>query len=416
MQFNLPLENNKTILALGAESAGNFSVFYKGTLFLSSDFGDLLIEKNWLEYQKAVLNYLNQNNLQPDVILSDLHPLFKTTYWGNFLASQYSASYLPIQHHLAHLCSAIGDKFLTSNFSLPILFYGIASDGTGYGLDEKIWGGEIFKIQYDSSSRNKKLIFTRIGHLENQFLIGGDLAIQEPARMLLGILAKIFFPDFLNSTTSKKIGGKEKKKFYIYFKKYYSFNELELFLNQLQQKFNCPTTSSTGRILDATSLFLGFCSNKRNYKHEPIDKLEKNSSLIYKMNLEPKITSSINPNINLATKYSDLDSDYILDTTYLFRYLLQHFSEDKKHLASLTQIYLAQGFLKIIKKYHSCHIFSSQIDFTLKNIPLFLAGGMADNKLIASYLVSQGVYAATKIPRGDASISFGQVIYYLLNF
>ena len=386
MLFNFPSNAKLSILALGAESAGNFSVYQKGKICFSENFGDLLVEKNWGNYQKAVLKYLKDNKIKPDVIVTDLHPLFLTTHWGAELAQKYKARHISVQHHLAHIFSAIGDKIIQNpSYKLRVASYGIACDGTGYGLDGKIWGGEIFKIA-KLETENSKLKIERIGHLENQILIGGDLAVQEPARMLISIL-----DNFL-----------DKKEIYKLVKKYYSQNEFELLYNQLKQNFNCQETSSAGRVLDAISLLLGFCGNERKYKHEPLDLLEKNSTEPY-VDLKPKILRR--PLGSVAADPKGLPG-LILDTAYLFNYVINYVhKKDKKRLAATAQLYLAQGLYEIISMLHApCSM-----------LHVFFAGGMANNKIISSYLESKDIYTAKKIPRGDAGLSFGQVVYYLLS-
>ena len=359
------IANKKTnkILALGAESTGNFSVYFGGKVYFSPEFGDLLEEKNFQKFKKIVLNYLKENKIKTDIILTDLHPFYKTTIWGAEMAKKFKAKHIQVQHHLAHIFSAIGEKIIIENCKLKIEnCIGIVCDGTGYGEDGKIWGGEVFQIQ------TGKLQTKRIGHLENQTMLSGDLAVKEPVRMLIAILNKFLI----------------KKEIYKFVKKFYTRNQFELLYNQLQQNFNCQETSSAGRVLDAVSVLLGFSENQRNYKHESIDLLEKNSHKPY-LGLKPKITN------------------YELLTTPLFEYLIKNLHRDKKRLAAAAQLYIAQGLYKI------CQIsnVASQIYF---------AGGIANNKIISSYLESKGVFVNKKIPRGDAGISFGQIIYFLTNW
>ncbi|MFZ2193691.1 MAG: hypothetical protein WAV31_05595 [Candidatus Moraniibacteriota bacterium] len=361
--------NKKNILALGAESAGNFSVFKNGEIYFSEDFGDLLEETNWENYQISVLTYLKTNQIKPEIILTDLHPLYKTTTWGKELAKKYHAKLLPIQHHHAHIFSVIGDKMLYSkSYKSKTTNYGIAMDGTGYGTDEKIWGGEVFKV------KGKEIL--RIGHLENQIILGGDLAVKEPARMLIGVLSKIL----------------SNKEIYPFIRKYYTRNQFELLYNQLSQNFNCQETSSTGRILDAVSLLLGFCNNERKHKHEPINLLEKNSTVPYS-DLIPKII------------FDEKEKIYILQTTPLFKYLIKNINKDKKKLAATAQLYIAKGLYEIIKLKTKSQ----------KPETFFISGGISNNKIISSFLESKGAYVNKKIQRGDAGLSFGQVVKYLLN-
>lgn len=350
------IKKNTAILALGAESSGNFSIYTDGSIYVSKDYGDLLDDNNFSRFQKDVLKYIKDNKIK--IVISDLHPLYKTTKWGETLAKNMHAEYFKVQHHLAHVFSASEDNKNTDSF------IGIASDGTGYGLDDKIWGGEVFDIKL---VKQKIKSISRIGTLEPQMMIGGDLSIKEPARMLIGILSKFL----------------DKDPVYDFVKKYYNKNQFEVLNNQLQQKFNCEETSSTGRILDAVSLLLGFCENQRGYKHEPITLLEKNSTIPYD-DLPLEVLKSAN-------------GCYLL-TTNLFKYLIKNINKDKKRLAATAQLYIAKGFHALIPK---------------SNHNIYFAGGMANNKIIADYLKSKGVRVSEHVPRGDAGISLGQIAYHL---
>ena len=369
--FSFKGKNEKIALALGAESAGNFAVYFKNSLYFSSDFGDLLIDKNFQNYHTALNLFLKKNKIKPDIILTDLHPLYRTTDLGKKLAKKYQAEQLPIQHHLAHIFTTVGESQLASGEKIPTNFFGLACDGTGYGSDGLIWGGEIF---YFSTKNSKISKIERIGQLENQTLIGADLAIKEPARILLGLLAK-----FLS-----------KKEIFVYLKKYYTQNEFEVLYNQLRSKFNTSETSSTGRILDAAALLLGLAGNERKFKHQPTMQLEKNSTAPY-TNLRPQIA------------FDKKEKKYLLLTTPLFVYLLKNLSRDKKRLAATVQSYLARGFFAIINQ-------ESKIKKTI-----YLGGGLSTNKIISFFFTARGAILNKKIPAGDAGLSFGQICYYFYN-
>lgn len=364
--FETKLKGKKNILALGPESSGNFSVFQKGKIFFCQSGMDLLDEKNFKNFKNSVLGFLRKEKIKPNIILTDLHPRYRTTKFSEKLTQKFGAKNIGVQHHMAHIFSSVGDKIVhDSSYKIPGIFFGVACDGTGFGIDRKIWGGEVFEI-----SQTKRI--KRIGHLENQILIGGDLAVREPARMLISILSK-----FLN-----------KKDVYRFVKKYYSRNQFEVLYNQLQEKFNCQETSSTARALDAASVLLGFSGNLRDQKHGPALALEKNSSRPY--NLAPKII------------FDDEEKNHILLTTPLFEYLLNNISKDKKRLAATAQIYIVKGLAEIVENGEKAGEYEC-----------FFSGGMADNTIMSRYLSSQGYYLSKKIPRGDAGLSFGQIIYYL---
>ncbi len=422
------------VLALGAESAGIFAVYKNGNIFISENFGDLLEENNFLQYKKTVLDYLKKEKIKLNIVLTDLHPLYKTTILGEELAKKYKAPQIKIQHHFAHVFSAVGDFSLNTKYEIPNTFYGIALDGTGYGLDGNVWGGEIFKISNDkfqmtnqcqnpkSKMKIKKddLRIERIGSLEEQIMIGGDLAVKEPARMLIAILARITnskfpplqrgikgdLPNKLQITNTKT----QKDFIYKYVKKFYTRNEFEMLYNQMEQNFNCQITTSAGRVLDAVSVLLGFSENERKYKHEAVKKLEENSDNPY-----GDIESQIKSTLTLLYKRRGISQDFplckgglrgILQITLLFEYLIKNIHKDKRRLAATAQKYIAEGLFEIIKNHDS--------RFMLHN-SCFAAGGMANNKIISAYLEKQGVYLSKKIPRGDEGIVFGQIVYYLLN-
>ncbi len=419
-KIDLPVKKNNNILALGAESAGIFAVYKNGEIFISDNFGDLLDESNFLKYRKAVWEYYAEKKIKPDAILTDMHPLYKTTILGAELAEKFKSRHVKVQHHLAHIFSSVGDTIIlntppslklqrTRKYLIPNTFIGIAMDGTGYGLDGNIWGGEILKISNDkfpmtneipnpqsqilnrSQNLNSKIQVTRIGSLEEQTMIGGDLAVREPARMLIAILARIM--NYESRVKNKKHGIiNSKGDVYRFVKKYYTHNEFEALYNQMEQDFNCQRTTSTGRVLDAASVLLGFAGNERKFKHEAIKKLEENSAKPYK---------------DIELRIMNHESRKILDTTFLFKYLIKNIKRDKKRLAATAQLYIARGLYGIIHK---------NIQYPLSNIhPIFAAGGMTNNKIISEYLKKQGVYLSKKIPRGDEGIAVGQVVYYLLN-
>lgn len=375
--LHYPLITSKKILALGGESSGNFTVYKNGWIYFSPDFGDLLNEKKWENYQKNLFAFLKNNDIKPEIILCDLHPDFKTTLFAKKLAQKYKSNLIQVQHHLAHIFSAFGEDEIRENKDKKE-FISIAMDGTGLGLDGKIWGGEVFKVTSNKVTGNRA---TRIGHLENQPMIGGELAIKEPARMLVGILSK-----FLN-----------KDEIYGFVKKHYNLKEFELIYSQLKENFNCLETSSAGRILDAVSILLGFSKNERLFKHQAAKLLEKNSSIPFE-------------NINISISKSN-----VLEITPLFEYLIKNINKDKKRLSATSQLYLAKGLSQIALKDQKLPIYPHTKKEIGKNfgVGVYFAGGITNNKIISEYFLSQGFVENTEIPKGDAGLSFGQLMYYM---
>ncbi|MCK5084303.1 MAG: hypothetical protein KAQ64_01475 [Candidatus Pacebacteria bacterium] len=397
--LNFPIKKKICILSLGAESVGRFCFYDNGKIYISENFGDILDVKNLANFNKAILKQIETK--KPNIILTDFHPFYNSTVFGSELSKKLKIPHIQVQHHIAHIFSTVGDNIIRiknqesriKNLSLviPKEFYGIASDGTGFGFDRNIWGGEVFQVKNEKrKTKSTSLVINRISSLEEQTMIGGDLAVKEPARMLISILSK-FLP---------------KEKVYENVKKFYTENEFELLYNQLQQNFNCQKTTSTGRILDAVSVLLGFADNKRDFKHEATKLLEENSTLPYK---------------DYELRIKNYKSRKIINTTYLFEYLLKNIHKDKKRLAATAQECIARGFYEIIRRCAKETRFPignrvSDIPDSRFQIPdSFLAGGMANNKIISSYLENKDVYTSKKIPRGDEGIAFGQIVFYILN-
>ncbi len=336
---------NKQILALGAEMMNTFCCYGNGNAILSGHIGNTR-NMNSFEYSKRMINkFLKFTKIKPEILVSDLHPEYNTSRYARELSKKLNIPLIKVQHHIAHIYSVAVENNLDD-------FTGIACDGLGFGSDGKIWGGEVFHND------------NRVGSLEEQTMMGGDSAVKNPAKMLIGILNK-----FLNEQEIEKI-----------MLKYYSKNEIKLLQNQYKEKFNCIKTTSAGRILDAAAALLGICE-KRTYDGEPAMMLESGSGEPY--DLKPVIEEK---------------SRWILKTTPVFEFLIENFDKDKGILAATVQEYIAKGLFEIAGKY---------------NKPIVFSGGCAYNKIMTEYLVKRGVYVNEKVPAGDGGISFGQVGYVL---
>lgn len=340
-----------TILALGAESSGGLALLHRQKLYCQYDFGDLQNHDNFSHYQKTLHSLLKKTGARPRIVVCDLHPDYVTTVLAKKLAARWQARLAPVQHHHAHLGTALADWVWIRGHKMPLRWAGIAMDGTGYGLDGTIWGGEVF--------HGTPWNITRVGSLEPIPLIGGEKAIHEPARILIaaGLPDKIL-------------------------RKFYSLKQLALLRAQLESRFNTPLASSTARVLDAAAVLLGFSPNHRFFKHSAVAALEKHSTHPY--SLQPKIQNNL------------------LSIRFLFEYLLKNLKRDRQRLADTAQTYIARGLFEIARR-------------NVKNAPVFFGGGMADNGVMRHHLEPKGAICAQKLPRGDAGIAIGQMFRVLSN-
>lgn len=367
--FPVKLENKSRInvLALGAEENVTICLLKENDAFLSQYIGNTT-HINTLEFlEDSVYHLLKITNTRPDFIACDLHPGFNTTKLGKELSRKFKIPLVQIQHHYSHSASLIAE----SNSNLIVT---ICCDGFGYGLDEKAWGGEI--ILY----KDKK--FERIGHLKEQRMPGGDIAVYYPARMATGILYNSFDENEL-----RKILIKNK----LYFK--HGNQEIKTILRQLKKDINVPRTTSTGRVLDAISSLLSVC-HYRSYEGEPAMKLE---AIGNKGKREFDFPISIR--------------DGILDTTKILERVLE-LKEDGNRIEDIAfsaESAIAEGLtviaLDIAKK--------ENIGF------IGISGGVAYNNVIVkriSEIVNEKGFEFIqheKVPCGDGGISLGQVRYVL---
>ena len=344
---SLPMpKGEQNILAVGAELSNTFCVYDKeGRATLSQYMGTTSNVQTLERYKKSVHSFLQYTNAEPGLIVCDLHPNYNTTRFAEQFSEELQVPLKQVQHHKAHAFGLAAEHGLDD-------FVAIVSDGLGFGEDGTIWGGEVFNGD------------ERVGHLEEQFLLGGDSAARFPAKMLFSILRN--FMDTLEAAN--------------YLRRAFDPSTLTLLDKQLSERYNAPVTTSTGRILDAVSYLLGFC-DERTYDGRPAMLLEAHSGESF--DLEPVIEENV------------------LKTTPLFEYLVKNIDKDKVRLGATAELYLARGLFEIAKQFGK---------------PILWSGGVAYNRIMTEFMLQNGVLTHTNIPPGDGGISFGQIAYALKHF
>lgn len=226
IELKLPFEVRTPVLACGADLKSAFAFAEGCKAYLFDGFGDLSDPCNYRNYARAVEGARKRLDIAPDVVVCDLHPgYFSTKFAGEYARRTLRASPYGVQHHEAHVASVMTDSSVKGNV------FAAAFDGTGYGHDGNIWGGEFF-------TGNAKA-FKRVGHLDYAPMPGMDAAIMEPRRMALSYLYAAFGDDCprLGIAPVKKISGIE-------------WNVLK---KMMDKKINSPLTSSMGRLFDAVA-------------------------------------------------------------------------------------------------------------------------------------------------------------------
>jgi len=316
-------------------------------------------------------------NLKDAVLVSDMHPLYRSSLLAERWSSAYGSELIKVQHHKAHMASVLLDNF----HAIDEPAVTIAIDGAGYGEDNAIWGGEI--LVWDGEKADRK------AHLEYQVMPGGDLAARFPARMLTSILSKVMSEEEI-------INLFEKKGLIEYFPR--GIEELHLcFISAKLGKG--PLTSSTGRVLDSISALLRLCK-ERTYEGEPAILLEDHAS-------EGR-------EIELAIQDSSTDRERIIPITDLVCHLA-YLSDNSK---SQDIAYTAQLTIGKLLGQVACN---EAVSLGARKI--YVSGGAAVNEYIL-----RGIEASIKntglilkmhkrLPTNDGGISAGQVfIAKLLGF
>lgn len=227
--FPVPFEpvDNATIFAAGGELKSAFALLNKNNLYISQYLGDQGTLESQESYVQTLQHFMQLLQCRPDKILVDLHPAYAVSQLGKaYAAENIAGTVTEVQHHMAHLGAVLAENNLL-NIEEPVLGY--VWDGTGYGADKQIWGGEIFIYQQQEVNR--------IGHLKYFPQIVGDKMSKEPRLSALSLLKD--FPAHQ-----------------LMIQKYFSQTEWAYYQKMLQQEHPLMT-SSMGRFLDGLACMLG---------------------------------------------------------------------------------------------------------------------------------------------------------------
>ncbi|WP_312884180.1 carbamoyltransferase HypF [Clostridium psychrophilum] len=234
--------NIRNILACGPNMKNTFCIGKEGFLFLSQYNGNLENLETYDHYKKNIEHFKKIFSFSPKFIAYDMHPGYMSTKY----ALTYNLPKIAVQHHHAHIVS----NMFENNLDEKVI--GVCFDGTGYGTDSKIWGGEFMICD--------RLEFKRVAHLDYIKMPGGEKAIKEPWRMAVSYLYK-----YLSEEKSKK----EVKDILI---KLYGNKAINL-ISILNSNINCIETSSMGRLFDAMSNIIGI-TDKVTYEGQASIELE----------------------------------------------------------------------------------------------------------------------------------------------
>ncbi|PEG33259.1 carbamoyltransferase HypF, partial [Mycolicibacterium agri] len=216
-----------TVLAVGGELKNTFCLFDGRRAFMSAHVGDMGSAATLQAFGQAV-DQLCEIRPAPQRVAADLHPAYVTRTWAERHAGARPLDL--VQHHHAHVASLLAEH---GRLGEPII--GVAFDGTGYGCDEAVWGGEILRLGIDSHR------FTRVGHLAAVPMAGGDAAVRNPWRMALAHLWAAGI-GWENDLAPVQVASSQ---------------EMRLLRSQFETGSGCVPCTSMGRLFDAVASLLG---------------------------------------------------------------------------------------------------------------------------------------------------------------
>lgn len=229
--------NLPSVLACGGELKSTFCISRGDEFFISHHIGDLENTETMRSFEEGIKHFKQIFHINYEIIAYDMHP--------EYLATKYAleagiAKLMPVQHHHAHIASCAAENNLNGDI------IGVAFDGTGYGEDGHLWGGEFFSGNYTN--------YKREGHLKYVAMPGGEKAIREPWRMALSYLYSYSSDEGLDLSSDLIFGTKLEE---FDFLREVDSEKTSMIIQMLEKKINSPLTSSIGRLFDAVSALIG---------------------------------------------------------------------------------------------------------------------------------------------------------------
>lgn len=226
------------IFAAGAELVNCFCIGKGNQAILSQHIGDLKNLETYVFYKQTFDTLKKAFRFEPQCVVTDLHPDYLSTRFGEELNKET----LRVQHHYAHVVSCMVENDLYE----PVI--GLSFDGSGLGDDGTIWGSEFLVADLDG--------YERLSHFEYIELPGGDKATFEPWRIAVAYLYKIYGKDFLNLDLD--------------FLKEIPTSRINVIVQAIDKKINCPVSCSAGRLFDAVSALMNICTFSTFHAEAPM--------------------------------------------------------------------------------------------------------------------------------------------------
>jgi hydrogenase maturation protein HypF len=368
-------QNAPAILALGGELKNTFCLIKDGQAILSQHLGNLAHPGTNAAYGQTLTLYRQLFDHHPEVLVIDCHPDYLPSRFGRDWAAAASLELIEVQHHHAHIAACMADNGIALN-APPVL--GVALDGTGYGADGSLWGGEFLLADYRG--------YRRLASLSTVAMPGGEAAIEQPWRMTYAHLRRMaawytLTDEFGDLSYFRTLANKP----------------LATLNGMLESGFNSPRTSSCGRLFDAVSALIGVCQTV-SYEGQAAIELE---AIVDRNALDQGYPFAIVLAGGLPR----------LEPQSMWRSLLEDLraSVPPGVIAARFHIGLAHAVAQMIEHLRQQHgdLWGSRIA---------LSGGVFQNTILATELIrcleAQGLQVLRhgQVPANDGGLSLGQAV------
>ncbi len=387
LPISFPLEKGQSVLSLGGELKNTICRGREGLFYLSAHIGDIGEVEAEEVLEETVPRLETLLDIAPQAICCDLHPSYATARIAEKIAKRRGLPLIRVQHHYAHILSCMAEN----NYRGKGL--GVAFDGTGYGRDGSIWGGEV--LEADLSH------FERLSHITLFKQPGGDKAAKEGWRVALSMIYSVL--DKGQPLTGDGLDIEKshvKEEFFSIVEKLdlCGKSEAGLVLKQLDLNINCIVSSSMGRLFDAVSAILGI-KNSSDYEGEAAMALEREASKWERAEICREDIKGENEG-----PYSGL-----LRTDLIFSDILRRRirGEERGELAYRFHYHLSRALSELLMRLRKERGINT----------VALSGGSWQNRLLLSLTCKSLEEAGFKIllhrklPPNDGGIALGQAVY-----
>lgn len=371
LPFMMSTEWKGKVLAVGGELKNTFCIGVDSRFYPSPYVGDLEDLRTVKALQETIQRFQTLLEVHPQVVVCDLHPKYNSTV----VAEELGYPIVKMQHHYAHILSCM----VENDCQEPVI--GVAFDGTGYGTDGTIWGGEILLADYED--------FTRFGNITPFLQIGGDVSAKEGWRIAVSMI--------YGYTKDRELAGEIMKKLDLCSEK-----ESKVQFAMADRKLNAVLSTSVGRLFDAVSAILGI-RHKSSFEGEASMALEFAAEAYEQKDHEQKQNEKRDPLV-----YEE-DGHVILNT----QLLVQRIVEAKLQGADSSR--LAYWFHEILaEQITAVCVEARNVSGRQKAV---LSGGVFQNRLLLRLteerLTEEGfeVLRHRMVPPNDGGIAVGQAAY-----